>query len=100
MDHKHDDTKTIHSRTASNPWAAVVDVQARSQAAWEEHKTFFTDPLIQHRADSAYEIVDKFFKIHKNIYVTYRANRIHQHRVEGDPLHQHMIASGIWSTTD
>ena len=23
-------------------------------------------------------------------------NRIHQHRLEGDPLHQHSISGGIW----
>lgn len=70
-----DDVKTINTRAASNPAAAAMDVQARSQAAFDEHHEFFTSADIQHRVDQAYAIVQAFFTVRKNIYINYRANR-------------------------
>jgi hypothetical protein len=72
---KDTETTVINAIQASNPVAAVIDVQARSADALAKYPKFFNNP--QHRAKVAAvtELLEDFFVVRKNIYVNQREGR-------------------------
>lgn len=69
-----DDESTINTHPSSNPAFAVMDVMARSEAAYEKHQKFFDDPDHVARVDATRDILNNFFKV-KDIYENMRTGK-------------------------
>lgn len=67
--------ETINSRPAGNFAAsAAIDVEQRSQAAYNKFPEFFDNPEYAARVDAARAIIDKFFKV-KDMYENLRTGK-------------------------
>lgn len=70
-----DDETTINTRPAGNfAVSAAIDVKARSQAAYENHRKFFDNPEHVARVAATHNILNNFFKI-KDSYENLRTGK-------------------------
>lgn len=69
------EVKEINSVIPEDGVAAYIDAKVRSNFAARDNPDFFLDPDHIAKVNEVKAIVDRFFRIKKNIYVNHRANR-------------------------